>query len=694
MKRNEILLRRKNRVMVKKEENELPKSYIATMLKNLEAYGFTFSAELIDIINTLSEKEATEFYKNLVAIVKEMIGGKVKYKPMYPNFPEQVMKADMCELYINAIIHYISSGKILPDYEKEARIPLIDNPKLRVIGLASEDDFMKIFTNLLTSKTSLSQTDKEDIIWFFNKYGKDLLDLIPDEIPLKENAAFVSNLLLKHIEESEEILKKYFKTATDVLRFAVAMCDGDISLAQKPHFKSFKRSERRLLLSLLENCQNIEEDMLRYKGVWIRLGEKLHPTEYKIRYPKVSKAFYKLRNGIKIETFKGNLEKAFQDKDMELVVSLLKQRPGEFGRSLDRVLRLASNKILVVNEFASVANKISSPVLLQVKEHFANRNGEKDIRVFFPKGNIGKAYGMDYNLEGIDETTCQEIVNICEQALIEIYRERETLGKVYIDESLKNYLVPFSQRSASKAFRTLIRGSKIPIDDVTKTIRAFIYWKEAYNDRTDIDLSAVIYDEDWEHIEHISYTNLKSAKYKAYHSGDIIEAPKGASEFIDIDLESIRKFGGRYIVFSINSFTCQPFSKIPECFMGFMNREYPNSGEIYEEKTVQNKIDITANTKICIPMIIDVIENKIIWTDIALTRVPYWCNNVEGNAKGMSLMGKSMTNLVKPNLYDLFKLNAIARGEIVTDEKDADVIFSVNKGITPFDTDEIMAEYI
>jgi stress response protein SCP2 len=510
MNKNEILLRRRNKVLIMKGQDRLPEVYIASMLKNLESLGFTFSSQLIEVLRTLSIKEVTNFYKDTLKIIKEMLGGHVYHKPMYPNFPKQVMNMDQAELYINAIIHYVTYGQLLPKYEKEARKSLIDNHKLKIIGLGSNEELMNIFINLLNSKTSLSETDKKDIAWFFVECPEKIINLLPTEIPLKENATYVSYLLLKHIEGSEEILEKYLKT----------------------------------------------------------------------------------------------------------------------------------------------------------------------------------------NLETIEEYICQNIVEICKKVLIEIYSLKKPLGKVFIDNRLKDYLVPFSQRSASKAFKTIVRGSKLPIAKTTNTIRGFVYWKQAKDDIVDIDLSAVMYDEDWNYLEHISYTNLKSSKYNACHSGDIVDAPEGASEFIDLDIESIKTYGGRYIMLCINSFSGQTFDTIPECFVGWMSRECPNSGDIYEEKTVENKADITSNTQICVPMIIDVVEGKVIWTDLSLKRHPNWCNNVEGNAKGIVLMGKAMTNLIKPNLYDLFSLNALARGEITSSKKNADIVFSVEDGITPYDTDEIIGKYL
>ncbi len=47
----------------------------------------------------------------------------------------------------------------------------------------------------------------------------------------------------------------------------------------------------------------------------------------------------------------------------------------------------------------------------------------------------------------------------------------------------------------------------------------------------------------------------------------------------------------------------------------------------------------------------------------------------------MILVGKALTNLVKPNLYDLFRLHIEARGELVQDIEEAESIFLWIKGL-------------
>lgn len=698
---NEILLRRKNKVILEKGTATEPNNqYIATINKNIESLGYTFSKELFEMLQTYSKEELQNFYLELIPELKKLVGADVVYEPMYPNFPKSVMEADYIDLYINAIIHYWSFGTLLPNEEKDDRLPLFGETKVKVIDLGDWDDLRDIFKNLCNSKTSISQQDKEDIEWIFKNMKVDF----PNEIPLKENIALIGKLYLENypLTTSKDI-QKYFKTATDVLRLITAMSDGDISLATNTKYRSFKRKERRLLLELLQGCGAIEEDMLRYKNRWIRIGERLHPSEYK-QFGKVITAFNKLRNGIKIETFNGKVTKAIETEDYKSALNLLKRRPGELARKLDQLLRNADNKNMVINTFKDVASDVSTTVLLQVKEHFAHRTEKLESRVFFPKGNLARCHCIENTLEDIDEKYCNAIVKICENALIENYKNKDFLGNVYLSEEFKRYIVPFSQRSASKALKTIVRGSKLSIPENTNALRAFIWWtnmNEEYS-RVDIDLSAAIFDENWNYMEHVSYTNLRSNKYKACHSGDITNGGSvngsGVSEFLDVDIDSVVKFGARYVVYQVYSYTQQKFADMPHAMFGWMNREDVNSGEIYEPKTVEQKMDLTTQSTVCIPVIFDCVNREVIWCDMNLTLNGCYGhrggNNVESNLSGVAATCYSMVNISKPNLYDLIDLHIRARGLRVDNKEDADIIFDVDDGITPFDLDIIQGEML
>lgn len=700
---NKILLRRKNKLIVGNVGHVMSddtQRYLVTMTKNIETLGYTFSNQLFNKLKTLTKEELFEFYKELVSELKKNIGADVQYNPMYPNFPESVMEENEMQLYMNAIIHYWSYGTILPCEEKNERLPLFDETKVKVIDSGEWEDLYEIFDNLCRSKTSISQTDKEDLEWIMKNSNVKF----PDEIPLKENVALIGKIYVESNPlATADKLQKLFKTATDVLRLITAMSDGDISLATNTKYRSFKRKERRLLLELLDNCGNIQEDMLRYKNRWIRVGERLHPGEYKTgQYSNARLAFDKLRNNEKIQTFNSKVDYNMKDKKFENAILLLQKRPGELARRLDHLLRTVDKKNIVINTFKDVANKVSTPVLLQIKEHFKNRQDELSTRVFFPKGCLARSYAIENKLPDIDKKYCDAIVKICENALVEIYKSKDFMGNVYLSDEYKNYIVPFSQRSASKSLKTIVRGSRIKLKENAKAMRAFIWWTNTDDERVDIDLSATVFDENWNYINHVSYTRLRDDEMYIHHSGDIINGGDvngiGVSEFLDVDIESVVDANGRYVVYQVYNYSEQTFGNLPHAMFGWMERENVDSGEIYEPRTVAQKMDLTSQSKVCIPVIFDCVERKFIWCDMNVSldgcHHHRGGNNVESNLMGVAATCYSIVNMKKPNLYDLIDLHIRARGLRVENKEEADIVFDIDEGITPFDTEVFMGEYI
>lgn len=712
-----IILRRKNRVFINDDDmlkslsgaaGEKNKQIVATMNKNIEVFGYTMSEALFDKLVHMKAKSREVVYDVLVNGLKELTGADKVYNPMYPNFPESVMEKDDFELYFNAIVHYWSFGTLLPYEEKKERAPLFNTAKVKVLDVGSFEDLNDIFNNLCASKTSLSKSDVEDIIFILNSAKVTL----PDEIPFKENAACVCRLLVDTgVDTDGSLCKKYVKTATDVLRLITAMSDGDVSLAENTKFRSLKRSERRIIMNLLAGCGNAAEDMSRYAGRWIRVGEKLHPGEFakNERYTKAVQAFSVIRNDGKIQSFAGKVDAAIASGDVTTVVSLLKKRPGEFARRIDFLLRTFNkdaDRKAVIMGFASVAKDVSSTVLLQVREHFINKlDGSDDMRVFFPKGNLARSYYVKNDkTESIPEDAMKMVIAVCENALINIYGNREFLGKVYIDEGLKDYTVPFSLRSAGKTMTAVSRGSRIAIDDSAKIIRPFIWWTNTKDDIIDVDLSVAVFADNWDCLEHVSYSNLKSEKFGMYHSGDITNGGpvdgEGAAEFIDLDIDKALGAGARYAVFNVYNFSNEFFSKMEHAAFGFMTRENMESGEIFEPSTVKQRMDLASATTTCIPVIFDLKERVFIWCDMALTadhvRAGYGGINVESNLPSVVVTCKAMVDVKKPNLYDLLMFNVKARGIITANPDEADIRFGLddNCDVKPSDIDVIVGKYL
>lgn len=676
------------------------KALVATFLKNLEPLGFIFSKKLINKLSTLSKAELGELSKEVTSTLKRMKGSHVAHKPMYPNFPEQVMNTDEAELYLNAVIHYVGIAfgvTILPETEKAARSPLIGNYKLKLIDLADENEYQDIINKMLQSSIALSEQQKGYITAYYND-NKATFGSI--EVKNKEIGAFVAGLF--YVDGNLDALKVMLSTPTDVLRFITALSGGDISLAENTKFKKFKRGERRLLLNLLNGQKNLAENMVKYKTKWLRVGEILHPGDYDKRFNKIFKAFSDLRTDADIETFNSKVEALILAGKMDKAAELLSSRPTDLARRLDHLVREADKSTPILTIFKKVAQKVTTNVLLNVRSHFQTRHEEHNTRIFFPKGSIAKVQVIQKGLPVLDKKICDKISTIIEEVLVERFSSMKKMGKVYIDESLKGINVPFALRSASHSFKTVARGSRVTIPGDKKIIRLFTYWKNGLKaginnkaesnswyegDRIDIDLSAMFLNERFEDHGHVSWTNLRyndgeSRDTISAHSGDITDAPNGASEFIDIDIEKALKSGARYVACSIHCFTGQPFADMNECFAGVMLRDDLKSGEIYDAKTVEHKFDLTSAAVTGVPMLFDLKKRELIWLDMTLPeRNAHWGRTVEANSKSLSLLVQGIVEMNKPNLYDLLTLHATGRGKIVKKRETADKVYDLEYAV-------------
>ena len=257
---NEILLRRRNKLnvqaMIDSRIDNIDRAII--MVKNIESLGYTFDKNLFEYIRHISVNSQNELYRELITCLKEYTGANKSWEAFYPNFPEQVEQTEDWELFVNAVIHYMSGGKLIPQYEKDERLPLFESPELTVLGYAEDYELYDIMNNLITSKTSLSETDKADMVSLIRELGVKANEL-PDEIPFKENVAVICKLIMDNTSEIEwyDILHKYLKTATDILRFVTYLSDGDVSLSTNTKYKSLPRKRRRLIIKLLDNAGNI-----------------------------------------------------------------------------------------------------------------------------------------------------------------------------------------------------------------------------------------------------------------------------------------------------------------------------------------------------------------------------------------------------------------------------------------------------
>lgn len=696
---NEIYIKKKQKLImsdvVKIEEEPIRNNeeLVATVINNMSSLGYLPSEELLNLLKRVDRDDLVIMHDEIIDTVQSIVGDRGDMTPKYVNFPLQVMSKTESTLYIESLLYYLSNGEITPFEEKVDRPLLLDMCKATIIDIGSLEDFKSIFTNLTGSKAFLSRDNYELLDFFFEEFDtKELFSLISENVYSKEIRAY----LFTKFHDKGLVASNLINTATDLLRIIVSMSGGSVSLSGNVSIKSFSRRDRRMFLNILNGLEtNVLEDMLRYRSLWLKVGEKLHPGEYKNRYLTAYEYFNTLRNG-KIVSFNSKKERLISENKKAELVKLLSKRPGEYARSLDLMLRMddgnGNDKVLDI--FGKVvAPKLETPLLWQLKTHFSNRNEEVSDRVFIPKGEVSKVFVIENNLPKIKDTDCRKVQVICENVIRMKYVNKEEISEaVYISEDLKDYTIPLTTRNYSEAMKAVGRGSRLKLKDTTKNIRPFLYWN---NDYTDVDLSAIFYNEDFEMKSRVAYYQLKDDNLEAYHSGDITNGTGGATEYIDLDLKVLKDKGIRYVAIAINSYSRENFEELNECFVGYMERENPLRGKIFEPKTVENRIDLAGKSQGIISQVIDVENREIIWVDMSASVNRSRPNNVDANKDVMAMTVKSVVNSKFPNLYELFRLNVEARGGlIVEDIEEAEKVIGIEGDITPFDIDDIISNYL
>jgi hypothetical protein len=680
----EIVFRRRNTLIQIKGRMNISSKDQIDFVKKLADYGYFIDAYNIeDVINP---QEILNFFHSYCKI------NKMKNKPFYINFPVQVKELSEIELYLNAILHYWLGSR--NNANKIERPVLEGNYPLKKINVMHNyvliskllDD---ILLSLLQQKSSFSQTDKEDIqilIPIVKKNNVLYDNEIEKNISIKENLFFYFNQL--SIEDLKN-KKEYFKTPTDILRYLAGRYNhSNTNLQDDIMFTSIERPIRLFIMQTLNTMNNKEEDIIKYKKLWKVLARYIHPFEK--RYAKYITAIHLFKiaiDDIKIETFNSKKEKYFKNRNMK-VISLLTNRPSEYARSLFRLLKIFNNTIIINNFKDRVINKVPTNVLLSIINKIKSYS---NYNMYVPATKNFKFY-VKPNTNNFDSYN-YESFNIIESIIIKELRNRfskkEKLGKVYMSENLKNFNIPYQMRSTSKSDKVIARFSKFDIPKNKSIIRTFIHWKNLPTLRIDVDSSFAILDENGHVLDHCSYTRIKSYYGTMIHSGDITDAPNGATEYIDLHIEKTieRIPEARYVLMSVYSYTGQKMKDIPECFAGWMLRENEESGEIYEPKTVENKFYFHNDGTSVIPLCIDLLERKIICLDIN-TKATGIGKNIERDNHRLSYLIKGLPGKMNyMNLYELFELHK-DRYEIVNKPEDADIVFD------DLSVEEILTNYI
>ena len=671
---------------------------VDTALTTLRALGYRLSTPAREVLIHAEQAWA------LVNAAARLTSGSpaADYRPFYPDFPIQVRTASEATLLVNAALHYLGDVvgvRILPDYRPSPREPLPgDDSALTELGLATAQNLERIVADLVAQATPFSAQDRADLT-ALRYFGPEAAP----HVVVKENLA-VLTVTFPDLDFSAS-----YRTVTDVLRLAVAMAGGDVSLAEPCRFPSFSRAQRRRLLGLLDAVGQVQdsrdsaEEMARRCERWKRLARHLRPGDYARRFPRAVALLHQVASGGAEAGFTSRLEEALAHRDVESALRLLSTRPGVFARRLNHLLRLCADEAArerVVAEFARVAPEVALPVLVRLWEYFSSPGPEalpwRVVAIKAPTGTKTTLIASTRRPGPADAA----VVRAVEEAL----RRRPHLGRIAVDQELYGgYTAPVGLRSASPGLRTAGRGTRLPLPE-GETIRFFLHWRdlpeappkapgpagpdaaEDRDTRVDLDLSAFFVSEDFTRTEQIAYYNLRSTA--AVHSGDLTSAPDGAAEFIDVTLAEALRQGWRYVVMTVHSFSHHRLSEVPECWAGAMARGAdPQRGEVFEASTAMQRLDLVSPTFNATPFVIDLAERRLIWWDLPVGVGEHQVANLDRSSNRVLA---HLLDLLEGRRMPLAHLLGLLADDVVEDPDEAQVVFGEG-GILPWQTERILA---
>ncbi|MDX3642843.1 TerD family protein [Streptomyces sp. MB09-02B] len=578
--------------------------------------GFKLSAELLERLSGLSEAAVLHTARRTLRTVREMAGDHVRHNSYFIDFPKNVpgteefwtrcvahalgdetARAGVLTQLANGVLDLLSLptyGRYQHTYEEmlAAQDELITSAGDRItvlhLGRDLDAELTDLYLALAGSTTPLGEDDLHDLKALAERCA---LGPQPERIPVRENRAVVNEARLA---AGADLL---LDTVTDVLRLACALSGGDVTLQEPTRFRSFSRPVRRALLTGLDAVVAANPaklaDAHAHREPFKRLGERLHPHEYP-RLPHAADVFAVARGEKEARSFDSRVEKLLDEFDVAGAAALLKSAPGKLFRALDLLLRIAADQAerdTVLAAAVEVAPEVSGRVVLSVREHLHNRERETDApRVFVNRR--GRAWVAPDDRPPVPAADRDRLVAALDA---ELRRRLPVPGRLLVDPHVLDVALPLSGRATAAGLGVLPRGSESEVDG--ERLRFFVYWKETEH-RTDYDLSALLLHHDYSTDSWLSYTSLTSVGGR--HSGDVTEAPDGASEFIDLTLDRVRS---TFIVPQVNIYAGEGFEEVEESFFGFMVRDGEQKGRPFEPRTVRMKSELRGVGRVALPLV-------------------------------------------------------------------------------------------
>lgn len=623
---------------------QLGRQILGTILSNIAYYGYVPSKELYNQISYFTVEGLEQFWSDLEPVLRDITGASKEMEKhvVYKNFPTEVLEMGQAEYWFKQILMYIGFPSELFSEEEKPRETLLENIQLKVLQPANEDSLQRVADSILRLPNRWIPEQQAQV-----RYLVETENVAVDvaKVPFKENLVQVVQIV---VESGGRIA---IKSATDVLRLAVGMSDGDVSMRTPSKFRSFTRAERRFFLSNLESASSLRDDMGRDPNKWKKFMKAIRPGDYRKQFPEVCSAYDDLYNG-RVKTFNSKVESALEAVDPS-VIDLLATRPGEYVRRLHHLLALfgksASDKFV-----STVVPKLKVVQLLKIEKYIEAINDRK-FRAFAPRGNWNKIQIVD-NGNRIDERLKKTLLRGIRDEVAK--RVGDQIPTVLLDEAVRDVKI----QGNDSELTPYGRGTTFPIPDDINFIRTASYWQvsaSGYNIWYDNGWN--FFDDKWNELgaccwNENSYAQGSRSKGAVFSSDPTTGTSKDkkACQLIDLYLDDLEKMGVRYAVWNVLCYSRQKFSEAVEVYAVLQWGKDAEKGKLVEPSRAQMAFPLAGDNLTKYIAYIDVKERKLVYIDA----------NLKGTVQSAALNGKILSSQMpafceyldtQPSVYDLFK---------------------------------------
>ena len=535
--------------------------------EELKQLGYCLGAE--DIVKLAGSVSVDSFYKEFVSMMSE-----VKAKPMYPNFPSQVMAMDEAQFRFHQIVHYQSTYgteelarwfgqeyKVhrgwLPEVEDTEKAEedeaLLEAKMIRLID--ESDEFSLPLEKLLKKPEKMTIQETEIVREALEHTDLEALDL---DIPFKQNLmpVFYAMFLTDDKAKAMEGMRRLCRHTGDVLKcadYALTRCDYRFTSAQK-----------KMLVKLIESYPADD-----WKANVILSGKKARRAILVLQYMSYNRfsrsdehkeVVRMLRNG-ELRSWEGQA-KALLAKKSEGAVEFIAKRPGMLLRWTNWLLKLGYEDALIKEKLIANSDSLSLKTLV------------------FALTQLGKLEGKEKAYEVLLETVSEKLSRA----------DTPLKGKkVYVDAGrldLEHSMLLSKGDEAGYVRNGL--AYRIPLD--VNYVRFFVYWND--KERIDIDLHCSAHNTDGTAFN-IGWNDDFKKGDAAVHSGDITHSD--AAEYIDVSMNSDLS----EVQMNINLYDGKEyFGDIDECFVGMMAvKGIGTKVKLYDPKNCFFQSDMRSRTR-------------------------------------------------------------------------------------------------